>query len=313
MVDVIGIGSPFVDYFFNATDYFLKKYKIEKEDDLFFKEKDISPQAVFKQLKISQKSPGGIAANTIATLAELGLSAHFIGVIGNDTNGNFWLKNIGKINKSKIIQKGKTSVCACLITGKEKYRAFLSDVNPNDFDFINYLDYQYINKAKLVHFGPLIKDINKGTEITLKIIQQISRSLISFTPGLIYIIHNKKGVIQIIKKSFIVFFNKNELRHLTGKSPKSGSKQILAMGPKIVVCTLGKNGALITSKEGQIYSKRVDVNKIIDTTGAGDAFAAGFLYGLLKNKSIKWSADFANEVAAKSLVNYGLNWLPKNN
>jgi len=99
------------------------------------------------------------------------------------------------------------------------------------------------------------------------------------------------------------------MKYLTHQNPKSGSKKLLKYGPKIVVCTLAEKGALVTTSNDQFHSPRVDVAKIIDTTGAGDAFAAGFLYGLIKNKSLKWSANFANQIAAKSLTDFGLQWL----
>ena len=90
--DIIGIGTAVVDYFFQTDEEFLKRYNLKPEDDFLFQEKKISPNLIFKKLKPITKSPGGIAVNTIATLAKLGINVGYYGVIGNDDNSDFWLE-----------------------------------------------------------------------------------------------------------------------------------------------------------------------------------------------------------------------------
>ena len=309
MPDVIGIGSAFVDYFFQTDEEFLKRYNLKPEDDFLFQEKKISPNLIFKKLKPITKSPGGIAVNTIATLAKLGINVGYYGVIGNDDNSDFWLENIGRVDTPKVIRRGKMSICTCLLTHHGKKRTFLSQVNPADFDFLKNIDFGYLNGAKFIHFGPLILNSRKGIVFTQKLIEKITKPKISFSPSILYIAEGWENLLPIFKKTYILFVNQKEMKYLTHQNPKSGSKKLLKYGPKIVVCTLAEKGALITTSKGQFHFSRVDVENIVDTTGAGDAFAAGFLYGLIKNKSLKWSANFANQIAAKSLSDFGLHWL----
>lgn len=307
MADVVGIGSAFVDYFFQTDEAFLKKYNLKPEDDFLFGEKKISPKTIFKNLDLVAKSPGGISANTIAALSYLKVKTGFYGVIGKDQDGQFWLKNIGKIDKSKITVSGRTSFCTCLLTSQGKKRTLLSQVNPHDFDFLKNIDLNYLNNSKIVHLGPLILDSKKGIEHTQKLVQKITQPKISFSPSILYIAEGPRKLYKIFERTYILFLNQKEMKYLTGKRPEFGSKSLLKYGPKIVVCTLAESGALVTTNKGQFHSPRFDVDKIIDTTGAGDAFAAGFLYGLIKNKPLKWSAKFANQVAAKSLASFGLH------
>src|SRR3989344_5339109 len=137
-MDVIGIGSAFVDYFIKTDEAFLKKLGLKPEDDFLFKEKKISKNDIFDKLKVLTKSPGGISVNTIAALAKLNIKVGYCGVIGKDINGDFWTKNIGNIDLSRIKRVGKTSICACLLTSQGKKRTFLSEVNPTDFDFLKH-------------------------------------------------------------------------------------------------------------------------------------------------------------------------------
>jgi len=310
MIDVIGLGSTFVDYFFKADENFLKKYKLKPEDDFLFEERKIDPREILKELQLVTKSIGGMSTNTIKILSILGISAGYYGVIGKNDEGNFWLKNINRINVSKIIQKGKMSICYCILTDGGRKRLFLSKMNPRDTEFLKNIDYNFLNKTKYIHITPFFTQNLSKIFIELeKIVKNLSLPIISFTPGTTYINLGFKKILPVIKKTDILFLNSNEMRLLTGRNEKAGSNFLLKYKPKIVVCTMGEKGALITSKNDQFYIKAKKIKKVIDTTGAGDAFAAGFLYGLIKNKSLKWSANFANKIASQSVTDYGLNWL----
>lgn len=311
MADVIGIGSAYVDYFFQTDKTFLKKLKLKPEDDFLFSEKNLTKESILKNLKPVTKSPGGISPNTLSALSYLKINTAYIGVIGEDKDGELWLKNIGPLQKLKILQKGKMPMCACLLTKSGQQRTFLSEKNLHETDFMKTIDYQFLNNSKIIHIAPLISDTKKGINRTLKILSSVKGPMVSFNPSMFYIEREKQKIIPIIKKSDIVFFNEQEIKKLTGKNPKEASKYLVTLGPKIIICTLSKKGALITTNYEQFLTGRHNVDNIVDTTGAGDTFAAGFLYGVLKNKSLKWSAAFANKLAAKSLSNFGMTWQTK--
>lgn len=312
MFDVIGIGSPAVDYFFETDNTFLHKLKLKPEDDFLFTEKNIKPTEIFDNLNLIAKSPGGIVTNTLEVLSTFGCKTSYFATIGSDQEGEYWLKNIKGINKKNIFIKGKMTKCICLLTNNGKSRTFLSDVNENEIDFMKKIKNDQLNNAKIIHIGPLISEPEKGIELTLKLMARIKEPLISFSPSIYYTKYGASKLEKVIKKTDIIFVNSKELRYLIGKNPKEGSKYLVRMGTKIVVCTLAEKGSLVTTKDMQFNYSRVNTKKIIDTTGAGDSYAAGFLYGLLKNKSLEWSARNASVVASNSLSDYGLNWIKKN-
>lgn len=307
MADVVGIGSAFVDYFFETDEQFLNKLDLKPEDDFLFKEKKINPREIIKNLPLLEKSPGGITTNTLSVLSRLNVSVGYVGVIGNGVDGDHWMDNIGPIDKSQIVRIGKMSFCDCILTHKRKHRTFLSKVNSKDNDFI--LDYGYVNSAKIFHISSLILDARKGIKITKSILPKISGPLISFSPSIFYITEGRETLLPILNRTEILFLNKKEMKYLQNHNPQKGSKTLIKYGVKIVVCTLGNRGSIITTEAEQFFVPRVNTENIVDTTGAGDTFAAGFLYGLLKNMSLRNSAEFASKLAAASLGNYGLKWL----
>jgi len=144
-----------------------------------------------------------------------------------------------------------------------------------------------------------------------RVLKKINKPQISFSPSLVYCRFGINILKPIFKNVDILFFNKFELETLTRQSYVEGSKNLLKFGPKIIVCTLGENGVLITTGEEQVTVKTKSVKRIVDSTGAGDAFAAGFLYGILKEKTVEQSAGIGNEVARKALSAFGLSWLNK--
>lgn len=311
MFDVISFGSPAVDYFFKTDNDFLTKLNLKPEDDFLFQDKKIKPQYIFNNLNIIAKSAGGISSNTAFVLSTLGAKTSYLGVIGTDKDGDYWLSQLKGVDTSHVLRKGKMSFCICLLTDKGKSRTFLSRVNEFENDFFNNAGIKFLNDTKIIHIGPLIKDAKAGVKLTINLLKQIKNPKISFSPSIFYTANGYKPILPILKRTHILFVNVRELKYLMDENPQKGSKKLLELGPKIVVCTMAGKGSLITTRDKQFKFSRINVKKIVDTTGAGDSYAAGFLYGLLKNKSLEWSAKYASEIASKSLGNYGLSWYHK--
>ena len=125
-------------------------------------------------------------------------------------------------------------------------------------------------------------------ETQKKIVETLPANVrVSFDPGILYI---RKGIAQlesIIKKSYVMMPNSIELELLTGeKDPKKGAAFLLKKGVKIVAVKMGADGCYVTNGKEEHRVEPFKV-KVVDTTGAGDAFCAGFLYGLLNKKSLR--------------------------
>ncbi|MFQ6074483.1 MAG: carbohydrate kinase family protein, partial [Candidatus Bathyarchaeia archaeon] len=133
----------------------------------------------------------------------------------------------------------------------------------------------------------------------------------SFDPGEIYARKGLSTLKTLINRSFVLFPNENEVRMLTGKEWKEGSEILIKKGADIVAVKLGEKGCYVTDGK-ENYTVKSYRAKVVDTTGAGDAFCAGFLYGLIKGKDLYTCAKLGNFVASRCINKIGARTgLPK--
>lgn len=244
-------------------------------------------------------APGGSAANTIYGLAKLGVRTGFVGTIGDDEHGETCLKELQDIGVDTTyirIKKGKKTGLALCISDELGRRAIY--VLPGANSLLNYrdIDVNYLSQAEIIHFSSFVDE--QQFNIQAELLGKLSGSVkVSFAPGMLYAAKGMQALSPLLRKSDILFINKDELERLTGDNFVPGAKKCLEQGCQIIVVTLGKGLTLESGKviTGYICDKdheykveaAVDFGGQPDTTGAGDAFAAGFLFGLRK----QWRLD----------------------
>jgi ribokinase len=250
---------------------------------------------------------GGSAANTMVGLARLGCKAGFIGKVADDHEGQLQIdcfKSEG-VNTDGIIHsaKGKSGVCLGFVD-KKGARALY--INPGVNDQIEFREIQapYITDTQIVHLSSFIGE--KSFRTQKKLLSFLPNNVkISFDPGSLYAQKGFSAIEPIIQNSFVMMPNEVELQLITGEReiPK-GATALLAAGVKIVAVKLGAKGCYVTNgaEKQTIQPYKVQA---IDTTGAGDAFNAGFLYGLLHNKTLAECGKIGNYVAAQSITKMG--------
>jgi sugar/nucleoside kinase (ribokinase family) len=231
----------------------------------------------------------------------------FTGVIGEDSDGTFWQKALPTFEK-RLEKKGHTAQSACLLSNERKNRSFIYTQNEKENVFFDSRDFAYLNNCKFLHITPFYTDYKNTVKKVAGLVKKVNGPRISFCPALVYTSLGLEVLEPILKKTYIVFFSKEELS-LLFKDKETGSKELVSYGPEIVICTLGEKGVLVTTKEKQLIVPTKEVINIVDTTGAGDAFAAGFLAGLLEKKSLEDCAKMGNIIAGKSITQFGLHWM----
>jgi ribokinase len=284
-LDVMGFGALNID----------KLYKVNmiarEEEESFVKE--------FKE------APGGSAANTVVGLARLELKTGYIGKLAEDREGGILLNDFRKEKIDTcgtiISKKGRSGIVMGFIDGRGE-RALYVAPGVNDWLEFEEINLDYAADTKFLHLTSFVGE--KPFEAQKRLMNQLSDVKISFDPGALYARKSLTSLKPIIKRTFVMLPNENEIRLLTGKDYEGGTKTLIKEGVDVVAVKLGERGCYVTDgKERHLvepYEK-----EIVDTTGAGDAFCAGFLYGVIKSRDLYECGRLGNFVAACCISKMG--------
>lgn len=246
------------------------------------------------------ESCGGSAANTIIGLARLGLDTGFLGKIASDREGETLLDNLKKenVDTDGIIQSsiGRSGTVHGYVDRKGE-RALYVDPGVNDEISIPEINQEYTRDTQLIHLTSFVGESIRAQEALLETIPD--QIIVSLDPGMLYASKGLKSLEKILQRTNILLINQRELDLLLplkeGQDVKINT--ILNYGVEILVIKQGKKGCLVTDGAKTYILDAYDVN-CRDTTGAGDAFNSGFIYGFLDGKSIEESAMLGNFVAS---------------
>ena len=239
------------------------------------------------------KAAGGAPANVAAALGRLGVHVGFIGKVGDDPFGHFLketLANNGVDTSQMLFEKNARTALAFVSLRPDGERSFSFYRHPSADMFLEpkEIDEDYISRARIFHFGSITLISEPSRSATLKAIEYASRHglVISYDPNLrLNLWESPEQARREAKKALhlahIVKVNERELKFLTDtENLLEGTKRLQQAGPLMVVVTLGKEGCFFCNKAGNLKVDGFCIDAI-DTTGAGDAFVAALLFGLL--------------------------------
>ncbi|KAF5414204.1 MAG: putative sugar kinase [Candidatus Methanogaster sp.] len=283
MVEVIGIGALNID-------------KLYLVDRIGAAGEEIGVHSVSEQ-------PGGSAANTIAALARLGIKTGFIGRVGDDADGTYLRSKMAKegVDTQGIeVARGRTGSAIVLVDpGGE--RSMYVHPGVNDALSVTSETISYVKNAKYLHLSSFVG--KTVIDVQSEILDR-SRAEISFAPGMLYVRRGVDALREIISNARVVFLNRDEIEMLTGFGYRKGAGELNEVGSEIVVVTLGGDGCYIRTPGAELAIPGFSA-RVVDTTGAGDAFCAGFLYGLLADEPLGVCGRLGNFVAAKCIEMVG--------
>ena len=290
--DVVGFGALNLDRLFKVN---MIAKKEEEATVLDFKE-----------------SGGGSAANTVVGLARLELKTGFIGKVADDREGKLLLVEFVKegvdVNGVVVAEKGRSGTVMGFVDMKGD-RALYVDPGVNDQLDISDIKLDYVPGSKFLHLSSFVAD--KPFKAQKELITNVSDVKVCFDPGALYARKGLNAIKPIIEKTYALIPNQTEVKLLTGLDYKLGAKKFLELGAEIVAIKLGKRGCFVTDGK---ESHMIDAYKVeaVDTTGAGDAFCAGFIYGLAKGKDLFECGRLGNLVASYCVAKVGARTgLPK--
>ena len=259
-----------------------------------------------------KESPGGSAANTAVGLARLGVRTGFIGKVASDREGKLLVRAFidEGVNTDGIVisESGRSGIVIGFVD-KNGERALYVDPGVNNSLEFHEIDLRYASQADLLHLTSFAGET--PFQAQRKLIESLPDVSVTIDPGMIYA---RKGLAELkplIERCLVFFPNEHELKMLTGKDYKKGSETLLEEGVRIVAVKLGARGCYVTDGEENHLIEPFRV-KIVDSTGAGDAFCAGFLYGIINNKTLRECGILGNFVASRTLTEMGArNGLPR--
>ena len=310
---IICIGNALVDSLEQIEEFVIDELNLNKARmTLVDKERS---NFLLQNMKNPIYEAGGSAANTAYWISQLGGNAGFIGKISND--------DLGKQFKSSLNDSGlkdytvfesednQTGLCAIFIT-PDGERTMNTYLGAGEHLSVDDLHIDAIKEAKILYMEGYLwdKPSSKSAFLNAAKINKESGGLNSISLSDVFCVemHRDSFISFIADDIDYVFCNEDELNSLTLQSSTNESfKYFEENFPKVkeLICTLGSNGAVIL-KNGERHSFEATETIVIDKTGAGDFFAAGYLYGLQKELSIDQSANFANKSAAHVISEIGV-------
>ena len=309
-IDLVGLGNAIVDILVNVDDEFLKIHQLEKGSmNLINLEKSNS---LLNNCEIIKSISGGSCANTVVSLAEMGNNVQFIGRTKNDYFGNIFsddIKKSGALFETPMINIGDSSAHSIIFITPDAQRTMCSYLgasilfNSNDIDFNSIKNSNYLYLEGYLWDSDqskeaFIKAAKLGKESNTKIILSLSDSFC--------VNRHRESFLELIRKYVdILFCNEGEILSLLGRIKFEECKKNLHSLCSLIVITFGENGSMIFNEGKIINIKPSQPSKIIDTTGAGDIYAGGFIHGLIHQYPLSLCGDLASLCAGQIISQYG--------
>jgi fructokinase len=304
---ILGIGNAIVDVICKVNDSFIDQNNLTKSTmKLFFDENEF--KSLLNNLKIEKTISGGSVANSIVGLSQLGDKVGFIGKVSDDNFGNKYEEGLKKENVEYFYSKKKeelpTGTCLILVTPDSErtmctFLGTAGKINEND------VSSEAIKKSEIIFLEGYLWDEGEPKKAFDKAINDANKVAMSLS-DLFCVDRHKPHFLNLVKdKIDITFANEQEITSLIEANNFSEVVDFSKQLNKLIVITRGEKGAVAINGE-EIFESDVKKNlKIIDLTGAGDLFAAGFLHGYINEFETKECLEKGTEMSSKVIQQIG--------
>ena len=307
---ILGIGNAIVDVLAKVDDEFLNKNKLIKGSMKLINEAEF--EELKKDIKIEKVVAGGSVANTMAGIAHLKGNSSFIGKINSDNFGQMYRKSLQDINVNfSYLEKDEnlsTGASIILITPDSErtmctYLGISSYLSADDINENNIIDQELIFlEGYLWDKGISEKMFKHAIGIAKKNKVKIAMSL----SDIFCVTRHKQDFYNLLRNDLdILIGNENEINELANKKNLLDSVNQLKELNKLIVITRSENGSMAIKNNEIINCNSTKVKKVLDLTGAGDLFAAGFLKEYLDNSDIKKCLETGSILASKIIQKIG--------
>jgi sugar/nucleoside kinase (ribokinase family) len=304
---ILGIGNAIIDVICKVNDSFIEQNNLTKSTmKLFFDENEF--KNLLTNLKIEKTVSGGSVANSIVGLSQLGNKVGFIGKVSDDEFGNKYEEGLKKENVeyfySKKNEELPTGTCLILVTPDSErtmctFLGTAGKINEND------VDNDVIKKSEIIFLEGYLWDEGNPKKAFDKAINRANKVAMSLSDQFCVDRHKSHFLDLVKTKLDITFANEQEITSLIEaknfEEVINFSKQL----NKLMIITRGEKGAIAINGDEIVESDIQKNLKIIDLTGAGDLFAAGFLHGYINKLSTKECLEKGTEMSSKVIQQIG--------
>jgi len=303
---VLGIGNAIVDVICKVEESFLSENNLTKSTMKLVDEPEF--KKLLSNLKIQETIAGGSVANSIVGLSQLGNTVSYIGKVNNDELGNKYEKSLTSEKVKYCYQKKKESIptgtCLILITPDSErtmctFLGIAGKINDKD------IDTNAVKNSELIFLEGYLWDEGEPKTAFNKAISISKKKAMSLSDQFCVERHKKSFFDLVNNKLDITLSNEQEILSLI---KAKSFDEVISFGKqlgKLLVITRGEKGSIAIQKNEIAQCDSQKDLKIVDLTGAGDLFAAGFLHGHINNLSIKKSLEKGTEMSSKIIQKIG--------
>lgn len=284
--DVLGIGNALMDTLFEVDDKAIDDLALKKGAIIFHDESGMMNVLSYLAGLSPKRSPGGSVANTISGLANMGSRVAFCGMVGNDDDGAFYVRAMAESGITVLLSRseGMTGRVLALVT-PDAERTFAVNLGVNPQFTMNQISFDDIRQSRFLHlegYGVYDERTRPAILGAMKYAKEHGVK-VSFDLSDCGLVRQNVELLQEVVPRYVdvIFANEEEALAFTGLLPGPALHELGKMA-SIAVVKVGKHGSMIKSN-GKVYHVGCEAVTALDTTGAGDMYAAGFLYGLSRN------------------------------
>jgi sugar/nucleoside kinase (ribokinase family) len=307
---ILGIGNAIVDVFVKVDDDFLLKNNLIKGSMKLLEKQEF--ESLKSTIKIEKIEAGGSVANTMVGIAYLGGHPSFIGKVNSDEFGNIYKKSLQKINVNFLYSEKKenlpTGASIIFITPDSErtmctYLGISSQLSKED------INEDYIKDYEIIFLEGYLWDKGISEEMFKHLIQLAKKNNVKIAMSLsdiFCVTRHREDFFKLLKNDLnILIGNENEINELMQKNNLLDSMNELKNINKLIIITRSENGSVAVLNNEITNCESVKVEKVLDLTGAGDLFAAGFLKEYLDKSNIKKCLQTGSNLAAKIIQKVG--------